>query len=120
MEKSSQGSASHSKSVSRDDGKFVRPLPVTPKAKEKSSGRKRVSETDDSTAVAGKLIKTDDCQQPSRDVSSTEDQKDSQLECAKKGRFTFWQSRKQIAKGACKKWNPFLQRWVTTQFVMTF
>ena len=69
VDKSSQDS----KGVSRDDGKFVRPLPVTTKAQEKSSGRKRVSETDDSTAVAGKLIKTDDSQQPSRDVSSTED-----------------------------------------------
>ena len=78
--KSSQGSASHSKGVSIDDGKFVRPLPVTTKAQEKSSGRKRVSETDDSTAVAGKLIKTDDSQQPSRDVSSAEDQRGSQLE----------------------------------------
>ena len=50
VDKSSQGSASHSKGVSRDDGKFVprRPLPVTTKAQEKSSGRKRVSETDDS------------------------------------------------------------------------
>ena len=56
----------------------MRPLPVTPKAKEKSSGRKRVSESADSTTVAGKLIKTDDCQQPSRDVSSTENQKGSQ------------------------------------------
>ena len=37
-----------------------------------------------STAVAGKLIKTDDSQQLSRDVFSTEDQKGSQLECAKK------------------------------------
>ena len=27
-----------------------------------------------------------------------------------KGRFTFWQSRKQIAKGACKKWNPFFAK----------
>ena len=42
MDKLSKGSASHSQGVSRDDGKFVRPLPVTPKAKEKSSGRKRV------------------------------------------------------------------------------
>ena len=41
-----------------------------------------MSETDDSTAVAGELIKTDDSQQPSRDVYSTEDQKGSQLECA--------------------------------------
>ena len=48
------------------------------------SGRERVPETDDSTAVAGKLIKTDDSQQPSRDVSCTEDQKGSQLECVKK------------------------------------
>ena len=78
VDKSSQGSASHSQGVSRDDGKFVRPLPVTPKAKEKSSGRKRVSESADSTTVAGKLIKTDDCQQPSRDVSSTENKKGSQ------------------------------------------
>ena len=51
VDKSSQGCASQSKSVSRDDGKFVRPLPVTTKAQEKSSGRKRVSETDDSTAL---------------------------------------------------------------------
>ena len=58
VEKSFQASASHLKGVSRDDGKYVRPLPVTTKAQEKSSGRKRVSETDDSTAVAGKLIKT--------------------------------------------------------------
>ena len=36
-----------------------------------------VSESADSTTVAGKLIKTDDCQQPSRDVSSTENQKGS-------------------------------------------
>ena len=84
VEKSSQGSASHSKGVSRDDGKFVRALPVTTKAQEKLSGCKRVSGTDDSTAVAGKLIKTDDSQQPSQDVSITEDQKGSQLECAKR------------------------------------
>ena len=65
VDKTSQGSASHSKGVSRDDGKFVRPLPVTNKAQEKSSGRMRVPETDDSTTVAGKLIETDDSQQPS-------------------------------------------------------
>ena len=75
--KSSQGSASKSKDA-KDDSKFVRPLPVTPKAKEKSSGRKRVLESADSTTVAGKLIKTDDCLQPSRDVSSTENKKGSQ------------------------------------------
>ena len=73
VDKSSQGSASKSKGA-KDDSKFVRPLSVT----EKSSGRKRVSESADSTTVAGKLIKTDDCQQPSRDISSTEDQKGSQ------------------------------------------
>ena len=77
VDKSSQGSASKLKGA-KDDSKFVRPLPVTPKAKEKSSGRKRVSESADSTTVAGKLIKTDDCQQPSRDVCSTENQKGSQ------------------------------------------
>ena len=54
VEKSSQDSASKSKG-SKDDSKFVRPLPVTPKAKEKLSGCKRVSESDDSTAVAEKL-----------------------------------------------------------------
>ena len=77
VDKSCQGSASKSKGA-KDDIMFVRPLPVTPKAKEKSSGRKRVSESADSTTVAGKLIKSDDCQQPSRDVSSTENQKGSQ------------------------------------------
>ena len=70
VDKSSQGSASKLKGA-KDDSKFVRPLPVTPKAKEKSSGRKRVSKSDDSTAVAGKLIKIDDCLQPSRYVYST-------------------------------------------------
>ena len=77
VDKSSQGSASKSKGA-KDGSKFVRPLSVTPKAKEKSSDRKRVSESADSATVAGKLIKTDDCQQPSRDVSSTENQKGSQ------------------------------------------
>ena len=33
-DKSSQGSASHSKGVWRDDGKFVRPLPLTTEAEE--------------------------------------------------------------------------------------
>ena len=42
VDKSSQGSASKSKGA-KDDSKFVRPLPVTPKAKEKSSGRRLVS-----------------------------------------------------------------------------
>ena len=56
VDKLSQGSASHSQGVSRDDEKFVRPLPATPKAKEKSSGSKRVSESADSTTVAGKLF----------------------------------------------------------------
>ena len=60
VNKSSQGSASKSKGA-KDDSKFVRPLPVTLKAKEKSSGRKRVSGSADLTTVAGKLIKTDDC-----------------------------------------------------------
>jgi len=83
VDKSSQGSASKSKGGKDDsESKFVRPLPVTPKAKKKSSGRKRVSESVDSTTVAGKLIKTDDYLQPSRVVSRTEDQKGSQLECA--------------------------------------
>ena len=81
VDKSSQVSASKSKG-GKDDSKFVHPLTVTTKAKENSSGRKRVSESDDSTTVAGKLIKTDDYLQPSREVSSTEDQKGSQLECA--------------------------------------
>ena len=67
VDKSSQGSASKSKGA-KDDSKFVRPLLVTPQAKESA----------DSTTVAGKLIKTDDCQQPSRDVSSTKNQKGSQ------------------------------------------
>ena len=107
VEKSSQGSVSHSKGVSRDDGKFVRPLPVTTKAQEKSSGRKRVSETDDSTAVAGKLIKTDDSQQPSRDVSSTEDQKGSQLECAKKEDSLFGSSGSKLQKELAKNGTIF-------------
>ena len=107
VEKSSQGSASHSKGVSMDDGKFVRPLPVTTKAKEKSSGRKRVSETDDSTAVAGKLIKTDDCQQPSRDVSSPEDQKGSQLECAKKEDSLFGSPGSKLQKELAKNGTLF-------------
>ena len=77
VDKSSQDSASKSK-CAKDDSKFVRPLPVTPMVKEKSSGRKRVSKSADSTTVAEKLIKTDDCLQPSRDVSSTENQKGSQ------------------------------------------
>ena len=64
VDKSSHDCASKSKG-GKDDSKFVCPLPVTPKAKEKSSGRKRVSESDDSTAVAGNLIKTDDSLQPS-------------------------------------------------------
>ena len=42
-----------------------------------------MSKSEDSTAVAGKLIKTDDSLQPSQDFFSTEDQKGSQLECAK-------------------------------------
>ena len=46
VDKSSHGSASKSKRA-KDDSKFVRPLPVTPKAKEKSSGRKRVSSAED-------------------------------------------------------------------------
>ena len=53
VDKSSQGCKSQSKGVSRDDGKFVRPHPVTTKAEEKSCGHKRVSESDDFTAVAG-------------------------------------------------------------------
>ena len=73
-----------------------------------------MSESADSTTVAEKLIKTDDCQQPSRDVSSTENQKGSQLECATE------EDGKQIAQGACKKWVNLLRRWVTKQFVMTF
>ena len=58
------------------------PFPETPKAKEKSSGRMCVTKSDDYTAVAGKLIRTDDSLQPSRDVSRTADQMGSQLECA--------------------------------------
>ena len=47
VDKSSQGASQRSASKSKggkDDSKFVRPLPVTPKAKEKSSGRKCVSD----------------------------------------------------------------------------
>ena len=107
VEKSSQGSASRLKGVSIDDGKFVRPLPVTTKAQEKSNGRKRVSETVDSTAVAGKLIKTDDSQQPSRDVYSTEDQKGSQLECAKKEDSLFGSPGSKLQKELAKNGTLF-------------
>ena len=72
LDKSSQGCASKSKGA-----KFMRPLPVTPKAK-KIRVVASVSKSADLTTVAGKLIKTDDCLQPSRDVSSTENQKGSQ------------------------------------------
>ena len=81
VDKSSQGSASQSKSVLKDDGKFVQPHPVTPK-KDRGSGRQRVSESDNSTAVAGNLTETDELVLPSREVTSAEEVIASQSECA--------------------------------------
>ena len=59
VQKSPLDSASKSKSVSKCDGKFVHPLPVTPK-QFKGSVPQRVSESENSTAVAGNLTETDE------------------------------------------------------------
>ena len=53
----------------RDAKKFVHPGPMSPSLRGKSFGRERVSELEDSAAVAGKLTQTDVSFYPSCDVS---------------------------------------------------
>ena len=81
MEKLSQDSGPKSKSVSKSDAKFVQPHPVTRK-KDRAPGNERVSESENSTAVAGQLIETDESALPSREVTSAEEVIASQSECA--------------------------------------
>ena len=67
-----------------------------------------MSETDDSTTVAGKLIKTDDSQQPSRDVSSTEDQKHNWN--VRKRRIHFLAVQEANCKRSLQKMEPFIAK----------
>ena len=80
VEDLSQNSTSKSKSVSKSDAKFALPRPVTPK-RDKPPARDRVSESDNSTAVAGNLTETDESALTSRDITSAEDILGSQSEC---------------------------------------
>ena len=56
VEQLSEDSTSKLKSVSRADAKFALPRPVTSK-KDKPVVRERVSESENSTAVAGNVLK---------------------------------------------------------------
>jgi len=71
-------SISKAKSTSRSDAQFVAPRPVTPR-KEKTSPR--VTDSENSTAVAGNLTETDDSALPSRDITSAEEVVGSHSEC---------------------------------------
>ena len=81
VEDLSQNSTSKSKSVSRSDAKFAPPRPVTPK-KDRVVVRERVSESENSTAVAGNVTETDESTLTSGDITSAEDVLGSQSECA--------------------------------------
>ena len=69
---------SKAKSVSRSDAQFVPPRPVPPK-KEKPSAR--VTDSENSTDVAGNLTETDDSALPFRDITSAEEVVGSFSEC---------------------------------------
>ena len=72
--------SSISKSVSKSDSPFVPPRPVTPR-KDKPSGRDRMTNSENSTAVAANLTETDDSALTSRDITSAEEVVGSQSEC---------------------------------------
>ena len=78
VEEVTQKSISKAKSNSRSDAHFVQPRPV-PLKKEKPSAR--VTDSENSTAVAGNLTETDDSALPSRDITSAEEFVGSHSEC---------------------------------------
>ena len=70
VEEGIQKSTSNAKSVSKSDAQFVPPRPVTPR-KEKPSGR--VTDSENSTAVASNLTETDESSLLSREITSAEE-----------------------------------------------
>ena len=60
------------KGVSRDDGKFAQPLPVTPK-KLRAAVNDCASKSDKSTVVAELSTETDESVLPSREVTSADE-----------------------------------------------
>ena len=81
VEKLSQDSAPRLKGVSKSDGKFAQPLPVTSK-KIKAAVNDRASESEKSTAVADHSTETDESVLPSREVTSADEVIASHSECA--------------------------------------
>ena len=80
VEELSQKSTSKAKCASKSDAQFVPPRPVTPR-EDKPSGRDRMTDSENSTAVAANLTETDDSALTSRDITSAEDVVGSQSEC---------------------------------------
>ena len=78
VEEGIQKTSCKAKSKSRSEAQFVPPRPVTPR-KEKSYGR--VTDSENSTAVAGNLTETDDSAVSSRDITSAEEVIGSHSEC---------------------------------------
>jgi len=58
---------------SRSDNRFKPPLPLSPKPSISSGGRERLSESEDSTALAGRLTETDESVHASLDVTSADE-----------------------------------------------
>ena len=112
VEKSSQASASHSKGVSRDDGKFAQPLPVTPK-KIRAAVNDRASESDKSTAVAELSTETDESVLPSREVTSADEVIPSQSEAATEEDSVL----SSPCPGRSEKWE-MLKTWMVSRYSM--
>ena len=72
VEEVTQKSTSKAKSVSKSDAQFVPPRPMTPK-KDKPPGRDRLTDSENSTAVAANLTETDGSALTSRDITSAEE-----------------------------------------------
>jgi len=59
--------------ASKTDQKFKAPEPLSPRKNVACGSRDRVSESEDSTAVAGRLTETEESVRASQDITSTDD-----------------------------------------------
>ena len=76
---SKSGHSVPSKSLaSRSDNRIKEPLPLFSKPSVSSGGRERLSESEDSTALAGRITETDESVHASLDVTSADEVTESQ------------------------------------------
>ena len=89
--------------------RFKHPLPLSPRQTERLTSSMRLSESEESTVVAGRITETDESATPSRDVTDLDEQTGSVADLGTVSDSVF--------SSSCAVWGT-ARRWNSTTFTM--